>query len=198
MKKAFIFAWLLLLFTGVIALFWYNEWRYSLPTPVPQNYRSISFGQHISPDSKLTFKNNKPLFLHFFNPDCPCSRFNITHFKELVRQYGNSVNFAVVLMTDKYYSAEEVKTKFDLTVPVVVDSDIAIKCGVYSTPQAAIINTDSKLYYRGNYNQSRYCTNEKSEYAKMALNGLLQHNQHLVFNQLALKAYGCTLPKCNL
>lgn len=198
MKKVLVFSWLLLLFACLTALFWYNEWKYSLPTPVPVNYHAVSFGQRISISSKLAFKNNKPVFLHFFNPDCPCSRFNITHFKELVRQYGSQVNFAVVLMTDKYYSVQEVKKRFDLNVPVVVDPQTAIKCGVYSTPQAAIINADHKLYYRGNYNQSRYCTSKKSEYARMALSGLLQQNQHLVFNQLALQAYGCTLPKCNL
>lgn len=198
MKKVFVFSWLAFLAAGIAALFWYNEWKYSLPTPVPVNYHAVAFGQTIAPDNKLNFPNNKPVFLHFFNPDCPCSRFNITHFKSLVKQYGNRVNFAVVLLSDKYYTVKEVQQKFDLDVPVVVDPAMAIKCGVYSTPQAAIINTDQKLYYRGNYNQSRYCTNEKTEYAKIALNGMLQHNTHLVFNQFALKSYGCSLPNCTL
>jgi thioredoxin-related protein len=198
MKRVILFCWLAVLFAGIIALFWYNEWQYSLPTPVPEHYNAVFIGKKIEPDEKLVFKNNKPLFLHFFNPDCPCSRFNITHFKSLVKQYGSKVNFAVVLLSDKYYNAKAVQKKFDLNVPVVIDPDIALKCGVYSTPQAAIINTNQKLYYRGNYNQSRYCVNEKTEYAKIALDGLLQHNQHLVFNQVALRAYGCTLPNCAL
>jgi hypothetical protein len=198
MRKIFVFGWLLCLAAGIAALFWYNELQYSLPTPVPQNYHHVAFGQLIKMDNQLTFKNNKPVFLHFFNPDCTCSRFNISHFKSLVKTYGKRVNFAVVLLRDKYYTAKEVQQKFDLDVPVVVDLAMAIKCGVYSTPQAAIINTDHKLYYRGNYNQSRYCTNEKTEYAKLALNGMLQHNTRLIFNQFALKAYGCRLPNCNL
>ncbi len=198
MKRILVFAWLAFLAAGIAALFWYNELQYSLPTPVPQNYHPVSFGQHIKLDHQLTFQNNKPVFLHFFNPDCPCSRFNIAHFKSLVKTYGNRVNFVVVLLTDKYYTPDVVKRKFDLDVPVVVDPATAIRCGVYSTPQAAIINTDHKLYYRGNYNQSRYCTNEKTEYAKIALDGMLQHNTHLVFDQFALKAYGCRLPNCTL
>ena len=198
MKKLLVVIWLVVLLAGVAALFWYNEWQYSLPTPVPADYHPVAFGQTIKPDSKLRFATNKPLFLHFFNPDCPCSRFNIKHFKTLVQQYGNRINFAVVLMTDKYYTPEAVKKRFDLDVPVVIDPAMAIRCGVYSTPQAALINTDGKLYYRGNYNQSRYCTDEKTEYAKMALDGLLQHNTHLIFNQFALKSYGCKLPNCTL
>lgn len=198
MKRILVFAWLAFLAVGVAALFWYNEWQYSLPTPVPQNYRPVLFGQPIKPDGKLNFKNNKPVFLHFFNPDCPCSRFNITHFKSLVKAYGNRVNFAVVLLTDKYYTPKEVQKKFGLDVPVVIDPAVALQCGVYATPQAALINTDHKLYYRGNYNQSRYCTNKKTEYAKIALDGMLQDNAHLIFDQFALKAYGCRLPKCTL
>jgi hypothetical protein len=198
MKRILVFAWLTFLAIGAAALFWYNEWQYSLPTPVPQNYHSVSFGQLIKPDAKLTFPNNKPVFLHFFNPDCPCSRFNIAHFKSLVKAYGNRVNFAVVLLTDKYCTAKSIQKKFDLDVPVVVDPAVALQCGVYSTPQAALINTDHKLYFRGNYNQSRYCTNEKTEYAKIALNGMLQHNASLKFDEFALKAYGCRLPNCNL
>ncbi len=198
MKRVFVFAWLAFLAAGIAVLFWYNELQYSLPTPVPQNYHPVAFGQLIKPDHQLAFQNNKPVFLHFFNPDCPCSRFNIAHFKSLVKAYGNRVNFAVVLMTDKYYTPEAVQKKFDLDVPVVIDPAVAIQCGVYSTPQAAIINTDHKLYYRGNYNQSRYCTNEKTAYAKIALNGMLQHNTHLIFDQFALKAYGCRLPNCTL
>jgi len=196
MKKGIIYIWIIALSGVIISLFWYNELVYSLPTPIPVNYKIIANGKVINEVSRLKFNNSKPIFLHFFNPDCPCSRFNISHFKSLVKQYGNRVNFAVVLMTDKYYSAGQVKSRFDLNVPVIVDPNLAIACGVYSTPQAAIINADYKLYYRGNYNRSRYCTDERSEYAKMAVEGLLQHNTHLVFNKFALTAYGCSLPNC--
>ncbi len=171
MRKVFVFSWLAILVAGIAVLFWYNKYKYSLPTPVPVNYRAVAFGQTIAPDNKLNFLNNKPVFLHFFNPYCPCSGFNITHFKSLVKQYGNRVNFAVVLLTDKYYTPKEVQQKFDPAVHTVADPAIAIKCGVYSTPQLVIINTNQKLYYRGNYNQSRYCTNTKTEYAKIAIEG---------------------------
>jgi hypothetical protein len=52
------------------------------------------------------------------------------------------------------------------------------------------------LYYRGNYNKSRYCTDKKTEYARMALDALLNNNANIGFDQLAIKAYGCQLPKC--
>ena len=195
MKKRIIVMWLTILFSGIAYLFWHNEFVYSLPTPVPENYRSVNRGDKIIIPEILDVKNNKPLFLHFFNPDCPCSRFNIGHFKSLVKEYGHEANFAIVVISKKNFTPEEIQNKFDVNLPVLFDASIAASCGVYSTPQAVIIDTDKRLYYRGNYNRSRYCTDKRTNYARQALDSLL-HNHTMFFNQFALKAYGCTLPDC--
>ncbi len=196
MRKWILISWLSILSSGIVAFFWYNEWKYSLPTPVPNNYIAVYPGTHVDIVSALKFKNNKPTFLHFFNPDCPCSKFNVPHFKSLVKQYGNEVNFAIVIMSNKKFSSKEVQNKFDLNIPVLFDSAIAKQCGVYSTPQAVIIDKAQKLFYRGNYNRSRYCTDTKSNYAQIALDSLLHNNTSIIFNKYALQAYGCQLPKC--
>lgn len=182
--------------TIVFGFFWYNQLVYTLPTPVPQGYKTVKNGKVIPLKNQLNFSNRKPVFLHFFNPDCPCSRFNIDHFKSLVKAYHNQVNFAIVLMTDKSYTTTEIQKRFHVNVPVVSDSTLATQSGVYSTPQAVILNADRRLYYRGNYNKTRYCTDEKSSYAKLALNGLLHHTSLIKFDLSALTAYGCTLPNC--
>ncbi|SMD06505.1 DUF6436 domain-containing protein [Pedobacter nyackensis] len=196
MKKWIVITWLILLFSAVAALFWYSDWVYQQPTPVPENYQTTNFGQLITLKAPLAALKNKPLFLHFFNPDCPCSRFNIKNFKSLVKQYNTQVNFSVVVMTTKNYTIEEIQKKFDLNIPVLFDSAIATSCGVYSTPQAVLLDNDHKLYYRGNYNKSRYCTEEKTNYAKMAITGLLNDHATIAFNKSALQAYGCQLPNC--
>jgi len=197
MRKLLVIIWLMLLFTAVGALFWYNEGVYHLPTPIPENYKPISQGKFIKLNKLLEADHGKPLFLHFFNPDCPCSRFNIANFKSLVKQYGSQVNFVIIVMNNKFYTAKEVQDKFDLSVPVLFDASIAASCGVYSTPQAVLLDNQHQLYYRGNYNSSRYCTDEKTSYAKIAIAGLLHNHTKLIFDQLALRAYGCRLPNCS-
>lgn len=200
MRKGLIVGWLFLLAAGIAAIFWYNEWQYHLPTPVPMNYHDVTNGVVVQfPASARELPEGKPLFLHFFNPDCPCSRFNMPQFRALVKAYGDRANFAIVLMGPKSYTAEQLQKKFDLPhpIPVMADSAIAAACGVYSTPQAVLIDTDHRLYYRGNYNRSRYCDDEKTSFAKIALEGLVHRNYSLTFSPLALKAYGCTLPTCN-
>ena len=196
MKKWIASAWLTLLMVIIFSFFWYNQLVYSLPTPVPAAYKAVNKGQKIQLHNGLDFNNHKPVFLHFFNPDCPCSRFNIDHFKTLVKAYHDQVNFAVILMTDKPYTPQEISKRFGLDVPIVADSTLAALCGVYSTPQAVVLNTRSELYYRGNYNKSRYCTDAKTSYARIALEAVLHKKDVITLDQYAFKAYGCTLPNC--
>ncbi|HMG07684.1 MAG TPA: redoxin family protein [Pedobacter sp.] len=196
MKKWIVMIWLMLLLSTVGTLFWYNEWVYQLPTPVPKNYKAVNQGRFIELSGPLKGYHSKPLFLHFFNPDCPCSRFNIKNFRLLVRQYGSKIDFVVIIMSNKTFTAKAIQDKFDLNVPVLFDASIATSCGVYSTPQAVLLDSQHKLYYKGNYNSSRYCIDEKTNYAKIAIKGLLHDNAQMVFNQLALRAYGCKLPNC--
>jgi hypothetical protein len=197
MRKLAVLTWLLVLLVCIVALFWRNEWIYSFPTPVPLNYKPVTTGTPIHIARSLPLPAGKPVLLHFYNPDCPCSRFNVPHFKSLVRQYGNEVNFVIVPITSKEYTVREIQNKFGLDIPVVFDNRMAAACGVYAAPQAVIIDTNYRLYYCGNYNRSRYCTDKKTEYAKQALDGLLHHNASIIFDKFALTAYGCGIPtKC--
>ena len=201
MRKWLVMGWLTCLLVAIGVIFWYNEWRYNLPTPIPVNYHAVTTGTRVhlpASAAGVAPMGGKPLFLHFFNPDCPCSRFNMPHFRSLVQEYGRQVNFVIVLMTDKSYTAGEIRDRFNLPypIPVIKDSLVAAACGVYSTPQAVIIDTAEKLFYRGNYNRNRYCSDDKSSYARIALEGLIHHAPKQTFDPLAFKAYGCQLPTC--
>jgi thiol-disulfide isomerase/thioredoxin len=195
-QKAITIAWLLVIFTSMAYIFWFTDWKYSLPTPVPKQYHPIGIGTYVDLSGKLSVLRDKPVLLHFFNPDCPCSRFNIPYFKSLVRKYGNEISFGIVVMNNSGYTEKEIQNKFDVGIPVSFDSTIAAACGVYSTPQAVLLDSTHRLYFRGNYNKSRYCTDTRSNYAQMAIDSLFGHLHRPVFAGYALKAYGCQLPVC--
>ncbi len=200
MTKGLVLAWLFVLAVGISGIFWHSAWKYSLPTPLPKNYHDVQQRAAIilPPSAKALATGQKPLFLHFFNPDCPCSRFNMPQFRSLVQQYGDQVSFAIVVMSPQKFTAAELQEKFDLPHPVTVigDSAIAAACGVYSTPQAVVLTADRHLFYRGNYNRSRYCNDEKTGFARLALDSLLQNHLSITPSPLAYKAYGCQLPSC--
>lgn len=195
LRKLLVGLWMLLLCAAISVLFWQNEFKYSLPTPVPKNYHEIAMGSKI--ELKCCVTDTRPIFLHFFNPDCPCSRFNIPHVSGLIKKYGDQINFKIVVLNkQKDFTIEEIQKKFDAKIPVYFDENIAKNCGVFSTPQAVLLDGSRKLYYRGNYNKTRYCTNADSNYAQMAIDSLLKQTKSPSFDALALRAYGCSLPKC--
>ena len=209
MRKLFVIGWLLILLISIIAIFWYTDLVYRLPTPVPADYKTVAIGSTIKQPVATRYSTNftstqqehgvpkkKPTFLHFFNPDCPCSRFNMKHVRSLIKANSEKVNFMVVLVTHKDYTPAQIQKRFNLEVPVIKNDSLAAIYGVYSTPQAVIINPQNQLYYRGNYNRSRYCTDKKTNYAEIALASLLANNTVSNFEAIALTAYGCELPGC--
>ncbi|MEO8770606.1 MAG: redoxin domain-containing protein [Ferruginibacter sp.] len=198
MRKSLVTCWLVAIFASIFFLFWRNEWKYSLPTPIPSNYKIVETGTLMPVSRWINKEHSKPVFFHFFNPDCPCSRFNIAHFKTLMNNYSGKIDFYVVVVSkDKNYAEKDIREKYNLSIPVLFDLSIATYCGVYSTPQAVLIDKENKLYYRGNYNKSRYCTEKNSDYAKLAIDSLIQQQQNPTFPLTATKSYGCSLPGCS-
>jgi hypothetical protein len=177
-------------------MFWYQDWQYSLPTPRPSSLRQPPLGTRLELPADLPARQ-KPTFIHFFNAECPCSRFNVDHVRDLIRQFGDRVTFAAVVESDHRRDALSAFNALDLGIPATVDSavNIASRYGVYSTPQAVILDQDGKLYYRGNYNLSRYCVDPATEFARIALEKILANLPKPPLPAEATVAYGCPLPK---
>ncbi|MFP4091862.1 MAG: hypothetical protein ACLFT3_16265, partial [Cyclobacteriaceae bacterium] len=63
----------LMVFT-ILLIYYQREKKFLLPTPVPENYQPAALQQPLDLSAWTNRKSfNKPLLLHFFNPDCPCS-----------------------------------------------------------------------------------------------------------------------------
>ena len=69
MKKIFVYTCLLTIALGIVVVFWKQEIVYTLPTAVPKNYDPVKLGEKLVLPFNAT--NEKPLFIHFFNPECP-------------------------------------------------------------------------------------------------------------------------------
>ena len=197
MRKFLTICGLAVIFSCMAVLFWYSAWQYNFPTPVPKGYKAVKLNERLDISSRIKLLKKGPVLLHFFNPDCPCSRFNMPHFKILADKYASQLSFAVIVITNNpEYTAQSIRQKYELNMPVLFDTSLAAICGVYSTPQAVLIDNDQKLYYRGNYNKSRFCAEEKSNYVQMAIDSLMASHRQPQYNQYALVAYGCSLTTC--
>jgi len=195
--------WQIVLFsvavTGACVLigwvFWEQELKYALPTPIPKNYRDVKIGDKV--DLSNYVMSNKPIMLHFFNPDCSCSRFNIMEFERIARKYGDKINVYVILQTEDESAVQKFKNKYDLDLPVLLDRSGAISdaTGIYSTPQCVLLDSSSTIYFKGNYNLTRYCTRKETSFADLAAQNLLNGKSlpPWIVTELSVP-YGCQLP----
>jgi hypothetical protein len=172
---------------GILLTFWLHEVKYNLPTPVPVHHKAIPIGTEVRWSTNIG--KGKLKLLHFYNSSCPCSKFNSEHVKYLSSKYGKEILFFVVTENEM----EKAKEEFDFTVIYDKDGTLADACGVYATPQAVLLDEKNKIYYRGNYNKERYCTNKNSNFAEIAIINLLEGSRNKKESALAILPYGCQL-----
>lgn len=172
-------------------LFWQVELKYTLPTPIPKGYQEVYVNDLIFVNDTSKENLSRPVFYHFFTTSCPCSKFNLSHFNLLKRNFSDEMDFFVVIPEEDDISKAREFFEGETKIIRDVNQRFAIQSGVYSTPQAVIINIDHKLYFRGNYNKARYCTDPFSNYAQMALDSLISGTQAPDFGPLSTIAYGC-------
>jgi AhpC/TSA family len=184
---------------GAAAVFWWEDVRYSLPTPRPAAVRALAPSEHVALPAAVPVASDRPTLLHFFNHRCSCSRFNATHLNTLVQRFGARVQFVAV--AEGSADAAEARLRasgIGLSIPAIADPDgqIAHAAGVWSTPQAALISPDGRLLFRGNYNTSRYHTDRRTEFVRLALEQATgaPHTNPLLASIDALIAWGCQLP----
>ncbi|HZI23935.1 MAG TPA: TlpA disulfide reductase family protein, partial [Chryseolinea sp.] len=147
--------------------------------------------------TEIPTAGGKPTLLHFFNFDCPCSRFNMRDFESMAKQFGNDVNFYVVIQSADEHGHERFKKKYGLDIPTILDKDgsISDKCGIYATPQGVLLDKEFTIYFKGNYNIARYCTKKETKFAEIAIGHLLKNEPLPLALQYELKEpFGCSLP----
>ena len=189
-----------LLLAGSVWVFWHEDWRFSLPTPVPAGYPRIAPGTAVPAEALRVVgvrgPMDRPLFLHFYGKECPCSSFNVDHVRGLVRRFDSRARFVAVLVGETAGSGGVEAARGLLGMEAFADTrgDLAAAVGVYSTPQAAIVDSHGRLFFRGNYNTNRYCSTPLTEFARLALEALLRGDEPPTFSSVATVAYGCALP----
>ena len=181
---------------------WEQDWKWGLPTPRPAHLRQPPVGAQLDLPKPVAAQwstsTGRPLLLHFFNPDCPCSRFNQDHVRDLIRTHRGRVTIVAVIEPEggPVQARAVANAERELGVPVLLDADgsLAKMVGVYSSPQAVVVTAAGALYYRGNYNLARYCTDTQTEFARLALEHVLAGAPKYDAPVQARIAYGCPLP----
>lgn len=190
--------------SAVIAItFWREDLRYSLPTPRPAGLVQPPPGEVPALPAALAARlvPGRPTLVHFYRQDCPCSRFQAEQLHALLREFGARVTFVAVLedtAVEEFLGQGfgDVDGPARAAIAVLRDpaGAIARALGVYSTPQAVVLTDERVLWYRGNYNVSRYCIDPATQFARIALDALLRGVPVPAMPELATLSYGCELP----
>lgn len=161
------------------------------PTALPRDYRDVAMGTRLELGMSSA---GRPVVLHFMNPECPCSRFNVEHLAALKREYQERVRFVVVLPEGE----PDVVARYEalgLGIEAVVDrgGKLAEKTGAYATPQGVVVDREGRMVFRGNYNLARYCREKDSEFVRIALDAVVRGVAVPMMPEAATRGYGCPL-----
>jgi hypothetical protein len=167
----------------IIYLFYIEEVKNNLPTPRPSHVPHTTFGEILPKWPGAT----KPVLLHFYNPDCPCSRFNYKEYRRLQEKYSSYIMFQSISVKQIKQSTLDPHTLWDM------DGKLAKLYGVYSTPQAVLVDTNGVLIYRGNYNRSRYCTQNETAFVEKAIQDFICNKPSAQWMIRAGLPYGCSI-----
>jgi hypothetical protein len=191
----------LTLLAAIAWVFWQQDLQYSRPTPRPAGWHRPAVGTAIALPRAIedlrAARRGAPVLLHFFNPACPCSRFNIEHVRALAVRFHQDLVVVAVLSEGDPATMRAAYRALPLGLPSYVDADhrLADAVGVYSTPQAAVLDGAGRLFYQGNYNLTRYCVNRNTEFARLALEAVVAGRPAPRVEPVdAATAYGCPLP----
>lgn len=194
-RAAAVISFAVLALGGIAWVFWDQDVRYSLPTPTPAHLQQPPRGTAVTLPASFALPpehEGRPLLLHFYNPDCPCSRFNREHVAALHLRHGEQVAFVAVLECDTAHRDED--SGLDLPHFVDTNGTLAASLGVYATPQAVLLDAERRIVFRGNYNTSRYCSDPGTEFVRLAIDALLAGRSYDP-PAAASVSYGCELPE---
>lgn len=146
-------------------------------------------------------KENKAAIsvIHFWDPGCPCSRFNEVHVKNIISTYAaKNVQFTIVV---KGSTAEVRNERMRLAQQVFqgfavkeIRDDWPLQNGPPSSPAVAVINRQGQLVYFGPYSLGARCAPDKGQFVETVLDTLDSKNNSASKKQLNTLAVGCFCP----
>lgn len=136
--------------------------------------------------------------VHFWNPECPCNRFNEVHVKKIISEYADkNVQFTIMVSGN---SAEKRKLQEDrarkiFTHQAVINirSDWPMEKGPPSSPAVGVINNHGELVYFGPYSLGANCSPDKGKFVENILDHL-NDEKKIQKKQLNTLAVGCFCP----
>lgn len=150
-------------------------------------------------NKNLQGKKLKPIsVVHFWNPDCPCNRFNEVHVKKIISDYAEkNVQFTIVVSGNSEEQRKLLRERASKTFThhgvTNIRSDWPMDKGPPSSPAVGVVNSNGELVYFGPYSLGANCSPDKGKFVETVLDHLHDKKQRQK-KQLNTLAVGCFCP----
>jgi hypothetical protein len=125
--------------------------------------------------------------VHFWNPDCRCTRFNRGHAKEVMQSYSaRGIEFLVAV------PAADMRSQAHHAFPQASEVIVASRLSDFSSPAAAAFDGYGELVYFGPYSEGAFCTTGDDAPVERVLDALVAAEAPRAW--LNLSAVGCYCP----
>lgn len=132
--------------------------------------------------------------IHFWNPACPCTRFNDAHVRSLVEQYGFRGVQVLVVPAPGTPAPPPQALQARYGRPVQLASPELRALRPPSSPAVAVVDRRRELAYFGPYSLDSACSPAGGGFVEATLDNLLAGRRSRQINTLAFGCY-CPWPK---
>lgn len=120
------------------------------------------------------------VLIHFWDPSCLCSRFNIQHVQRLIEDFGPDGIRFIVILNDRIPDPEEFISQAPELFPgaaLIRASQLALPSKVPASPATAILDQHGQLAYFGPYTLGALCLPSGDGLVETVLKSLLAGRQ---------------------
>lgn len=172
---------------STVAAFWWFEFR-NLQAFQPEQAVLFDSGSLQDSLAQQFGEAAGPVALHFWDPDCPCTRFNTPHVRDLMAAYAEK-GMRFVVLTPTAALQTRAREEFGPQVEIRVAGPL----DPLSSPAAVLLDGQGQLAYFGPYSTGANCTTGNGDYVELVLNELDAGNNPRQINTLAVGCF-CRWP----
>lgn len=165
---------------GTAWAFWWFQLRYLQPAGSAISLQVDALLQDLPPLPLQSL-----LLVHFYDPDCLCSRFNEAHARTIMQAYSQQGIHFLIAVPDAAVLAEAEQTfGFPAFVSQVPPEQL-------SSPLALVLDADRQPVYLGSYSDKTGCTSDDGRLVENTLDALLAVDARRTPSQVS---GGCRCP----
>ncbi len=171
---------------AMAAAFWWFQLRWyqpleSLTGDALFNAEQLDISRH-EPDTPIEV-------IHFFDSNCPCTRFNTPHVQDLIEQYQKqSIRFRI-LVPDASQLTEARQLFPQVRIDVAARQDRPP-----ASPAALVLSSQHGAEYMGPWSPGAVCNSRSGDYVAQVLDQLVEGKRR---NQTFQLSSGCLCPWSN-